>query len=156
MQEDILNIFLNIWKEHSSDAEAVFPPCFELVHAINACLLARILAERYKQDEELCQNACLFHDIGRIITGKNENHAETGSVLIKEILNGKIKEDDLVKISNAISNHSNKDVEDADGLSELVKDIDVFNSYIQGYKSDKPSYKKRLQKISDILNYNIK
>lgn len=156
MQEDILNIFLNIWKEHSNDVGTAFPPAFELVHAINACMLARILSDKYDLDDEISQITCLFHDIGRIMTCKNENHAETGSILIKEILFDKIKEEDLSKISYAIFNHSNKDDEDDDRLSEFVKDVDVFNSYILGYMSDKPSCKKRLHKIADLLRYNIK
>ena len=57
---------------------------WERVHISSCAKLGYLMAEKMGLDPILAACACAVHDYGRIITGKQENHAEEGYLPVKE------------------------------------------------------------------------
>lgn len=80
--------------------------------------------------------ACAVHDYGRIITGKQENHAEVGYQPAMEFLRrtGLFEEEEIQQMGIAVKNHSKK-AEIGSPLEEIVKDADVLDFINMGMDS---------------------
>ena len=75
----------------------------------NAQYLADIFGLNAKQ-KELLLIASALHDIG-YLKGR-EGHAKNGGILVREYLNGKMPEEDIDVVVNAVSSHGGKREED--------------------------------------------
>ncbi len=155
MKRDIFEAFLYLWDKQDKNTVREIPLSLEIHHACNASMLAGMLASKYGVDETQAEIAGLIHDIGRIVTGENQNHAKTGKGEVRIFLKPFLSEEDIEAISNAVGNHSDKMTEGDDPLSELIKDVDVFNSFQHGFKNLKEDYMKRLRKVKHLLNLDL-
>ena len=59
---------------------------WERIHMSSCAKLGYLLAEKRGVDPVLAACACAVHDYGRIITGKQEGHAEAGYLPVREFL----------------------------------------------------------------------
>ncbi len=121
---------------------------WERVHISSCAKLGYLFAEERGVDPTLAACACAVHDYGRIITGKQEGHAEAGYKPAMEFLRGTglFTEDEIQQMGIAVKNHSKK-AEVGSPLEEIVKDADVLDFYQYGYGFAREEQKVRLEKL---------
>ncbi len=127
---------------------------WELKHSSGCCQIGRILAQRRGLDIEMAEVACLLHDIYVIVNGKYKDHAKLGAPLAENILKeiDDYSSEEIKTITDAISHHSEKEIESDDPFAELVKDADVFDCSL--YKGAEGFY--RLHKPEEIFKEYVK
>lgn len=128
--------------------ELDYPIDWERIHVISCGKLGYLMAEERGVDPILAASACAVHDYGRIITGKQANHAEIGYEPVKEFL---VKLDifnpqEIEEIALSVKNHSNKS-EVGTPLEEIVKDADVLDFHQYGYEMPRPEQQARLNRM---------
>ncbi len=125
----------------------------EIAHFTSTAQIAKIIAQKRGIDTKLATATALVHDIYRIKTGINENHAEMGAPLAREFLkkHSNFSDEEIELIVNAVKNHSKKG-EIGSPLEELIKDVDVFDSYFYDIKKDNDAYRERFFKVARELN----
>ncbi|MCQ2545255.1 MAG: HD domain-containing protein [Clostridia bacterium] len=121
---------------------------WERVHIVSCAKIGYRLAQERGLDPILAASACACHDYGRIINGKQKDHAEFGYLHVKDFLRGTrlFSEDEILQIANAVKNHSKKG-EIGEPLEELVKDADVIDFYEYGYDVANKPQQDRLEKL---------
>lgn len=141
------------------DSERESSIVWELKHSSGCCQIGRILAQKRNLNITICEVASLIHDIYVIVEGKYKDHAKLGAPIAKGILEeiGGFTHSDIHTITEAIAQHSEKEVYSDNPYIELVKDVDVFDcSLYKGaegfYKLHKPEpvfkeYVKRIKKV---------
>lgn len=123
-------------------------PDWEKLHMAGSARLAWMLAMKRGVDPELAACACAVHDYGRIVTGKQEDHAEAGFEPIKSFLRGlgdlfSPEEQEIIAL--AAKNHSSKSVVGTP-IEEIVKDADVIDCYQYGLPFERAEQKERYEK----------
>ena len=118
---------------------------WERIHMASSARLAWEMAlERKNADPEIAACAAAVHDFGRILTGRQKDHAEAGyepvRVFLKET--GLFTEEETEIIAQAVKNHSSK-TEVGTAVEEIVKDADVVDCYQYGYPFDRPEKETR-------------
>lgn len=126
---------------------------WERVHMASCARLGYLMAEARGVDPEIASCACAVHDYGRIITGKQEGHAEAGYLPGKEFLKETelFTEDEIEQIALAIKNHSKKS-EIGTPIEEIVKDADVIDFHQYGLGFSREEQKIRYEKMLDENN----
>lgn len=121
---------------------------WERVHITSCAKLGYVLAEERGVDPVLAAAACACHDYGRIITGRQEGHAEAGYEPVQEFLKGTelFSDEEIAQIAIAVKNHSKK-AEIGTPLEEIVKDADVLDFYQYGYDMARKEQQDRLEKL---------
>ncbi|MBI2843379.1 MAG: metal-dependent phosphohydrolase [Armatimonadetes bacterium] len=121
---------------------------WEYEHMNESIRYAKMLALRRKIDPDLAACAAAIQNIGRIIGGKTEGHAETGYEPAKRLLTGMgcFAPDEIEKLASSVRNHSQKETTGTP-LDELAKDVDVYARYIQGDEFTSPHEERRLARI---------
>ena len=121
---------------------------WERVHISSCAKIGYMLAEESGVDPILAAAACSCHDYGRIITGKQDGHAEAGYEPVKEFLKGTglFDDDEIDQIATAVKNHSKKS-EIGSPLEEIVKDADVLDFHQYGYATARKEQQDRLEKL---------
>ena len=134
--------------KYSYITERDYPVDWERVHISSCAKLGYLFAQERGIDPELAACACAVHDYGRIITGKQTNHAEAGYEPAMEFLRqtGLFTEEEVKEIGLSVKNHSNKS-EVGTPLEEIVKDADVLDFYQYGYEMPRQEQKERLKKM---------
>lgn len=128
--------------------ELDYPIDWERIHVISCAKLGYLMAEERGVDPILAASACAVHDYGRIITGKQANHAEIGYEPVMEFLRGLniFTPEEIKEIGLSVKNHSNKsDV--GTPLEEIVKDADVLDFHQYGYEMPRPEQQARLNRM---------
>lgn len=131
--------------------ERDYPIGWEKVHATSCAQIGRMLAEKRGVETEEAALACALHDIGRWVTGRQQEHAPQGEEPVRKFLGDKtmpleVKE----QIVQAVINHSKKE-ETGSPLEEIVKDADILDCYWYGDVIEKPFHKARLIKALEDL-----
>ena len=123
---------------------------WERVHMASCARLGYLMAESRGADPELASCACAVHDYGRIVTGKQKDHAEAGYLPVKEFLKdtGLFSDEELETIAVAVKNHSKKS-EVGTPIEEVVKDADIIDFYQYGFGFDREEQKLRYEKMLD-------
>lgn len=126
---------------------------WERVHISSCAKLGYLIAEKRGVDPILASCACACHDYGRIITGKQEGHAEAGYEPVQEFLKKTelFSDEDISAIAVAVKNHSKKS-EVGSPLEEIVKDADVLDFHQYGYEMPRKEQQDRLEKL---LGYKL-
>ena len=121
---------------------------WERVHISSCGRTGYLLALHRGVDPELAAAACACHDYGRIITGRQKDHAEAGYLPVIEFLRGTelFDESEIQQIALAVKNHSKKD-EVGTPLEEIVKDADVLDFHQYGYEMARRSQQDRLEAL---------
>lgn len=136
-------------KEHEENkVELDYPIDWERIHVISCGKLGYLMAEKRGVDPILAASACAVHDYGRIITGKQANHAEVGYEPVKEFLKrlNLFTEKEIEEIAISVKNHSNKS-QIGTPLEEIVKDADVLDFHQYGYEMPRPEQQERLNRM---------
>ena len=122
---------------------------WERVHLASSARLGYLLAVARGVDPELAACACAVHDYGRIITGKQEGHAEAGYLPGKEFLRRTelFTEEEIEQLALAIKNHSRKS-EIGTPIEEIVKDADVIDFYQYGFGFSREEQRLRYEKLA--------
>lgn len=117
---------------------------WERLHMTSAASVAWILALQRGVDPELAAAAATVHDFGRIITGKQNTHAEAGYLPVQRFLWNTclFSADEITVIAEAARNHSKK-TDVGTPIEEIVKDADVINCCQYGLPFDRPEKKER-------------
>ncbi len=120
---------------------------WERIHMASSARCAWLLAMQRGVEPELAACAAAVHDYGRILTGKQKNHAEEGYEPVKAFLieTGIFNEEEIEIIALAVKNHSLK-TEIGSPIEEIVKDADVIDCYQYGYPFDRPEKEVRYNK----------
>ena len=128
--------------------ERDYPCDWERLHIASCARVGYMMAEERGVDPILAACACSMHDYGRIITGKQKNHAELGCLPAMEFLRGThlFTEKEIQQIGIAVKNHSNKS-DIGSPLEDIVKDADVVDFYQYGYEMPREEQKARLRKL---------
>lgn len=126
--------------------ERDYPAVWERVHISSCAKLGYLLAEERNVEPELAAAACACHDYGRIITGKQQGHAEAGYEPVKKFLaeSGLYSDSEIAEIATAVKNHSKK-AETGSPLEEIVKDADVLDFHQYGYDMRRKEQQDRLE-----------
>ena len=128
--------------------ELDYPIDWERIHVISCAKLGYLMAVERGVDPILAAAACAVHDYGRIITGKQSNHAEIGYEPVMEFLKGLglFSAEEIEEIGLSVKNHSNKS-EVGTPLEEIVKDADVLDFHQYGYEMPRPEQQERLNRM---------
>jgi uncharacterized protein len=121
---------------------------WERIHMISCARNGYFLALKRGVDAELAVLACSVHDYGRIVTGKQDNHAAAGFEPLKVFLteSGDLDADEIDLIAVAAKNHSSKGAVGTP-LDEVVKDADVLDCYQYGIPLRKDEHQRRLESL---------
>lgn len=147
LQADLLRE-IDKYEKIVPDSERDYPCDWERIHVVSCAKIGLMMAQERGVDPVLAAAACSCHDFGRIINGKQEDHAEFGFVPVQKFLKktGIFEEKEIEQIAIAVRNHSRKDVV-GEPLEEIVKDADVLDFYQYGYDMYKKSQTDRLEKL---------
>ncbi|GAB6180866.1 HD domain-containing protein [Desulfotomaculum defluvii] len=128
--------------------ERDLPLNWERIHMISCAKIGQILALKRGVDPELASIACSVHDYGRIITGKQKDHAGVCYEPLKAFLSESkyFTPNEIELLAQAAKNHSNKK-EVGSPLEEIVKDADVLDCYQYGLPLEREEQRQRLEKI---------
>ena len=121
---------------------------WEKLHMASVARIGTLLALKRGVDKDLATIACSCHDYGRIITGKEKNHAENGYPKIEEFLKSLnvLSEEEIEAVTVAVKNHSKKG-EVGSPLEELVKDADIIDLYLYGISLKREDQINRLNSL---------
>jgi len=121
---------------------------WERIHMVSCATVGRMIALERGVDSELAAIACSVHDYGRIITGRQHDHANAGYKPLRIFLEecNYCSSEEIELIAGAARNHSMKD-EVGTPIEEVVKDADVFDCYQYGLLLEREEQKKRLAVI---------
>lgn len=121
---------------------------WERVHMASCARLGYLLADARGVDPDLASFACAVHDYGRIVTGKQKDHAESGYEPCKEFLaeTDLFTQEEIDQIALAVKNHSKKS-EIGTPLEEIVKDADVIDFYQYGFGFSRQEQQDRLERL---------
>ncbi|MFW9767798.1 MAG: HD domain-containing protein [Candidatus Thorarchaeota archaeon] len=129
---------------YDKNRESKIPISWSVLHMHTTTQLAKLLAIKRGFDVELAAMIAAFHDVYSYHTGKWENHGKLAKPYIHEIVNeynevwgdqlGIITEEEVKHIVKAIKDHSNKEKVVKDRYTELLKDVDCFDSYLHGFE----------------------
>ena len=124
------------WRDETLD--------WERIHMASCGRTAWLLALKRGVDPDLAACAAEIHDIGRIVTGKQSDHAAAGGVPAREFLTkcGLFSDDEIEILVAATVNHSSKTVVGTP-IEEIVKDADVIDCYQYGSPFDRPEKEER-------------
>lgn len=107
------------------------------IHTYGVAQNCASLAIRRHADIEICCIAGMLHDISLYAENHpHSGHAQRSAVLSKEILNeiGIFTTDEIMIITHAINEHSDKMKRDDGVVTEILKDADVLQHYLYNVK----------------------
>jgi len=141
-------LFKVIRQMEGKDVERDYPLNWEVIHASSCSRVAQILARKRGIDVEMAAIAAAVHDYGRIVTGKQQNHAEAGFEPLKEFLInlGIFTDNEIQLLTDTCRRHSNKH-EVGNDLEEVIKDSDVLDCHLYGEEIKKEPHKMRLNQV---------
>ena len=128
-----------------------FSLAFEISHMSSTMQFCILEARRRKLNDDIAAVIGLIHDVYRLFTGEHKDHALKSGKYVREILDRftSFTEEEKGIIIKAIENHSKK-AEIGSDYEELIKDVDVYDSYLYGVTKDDPAYDKRLNRMREI------
>ncbi|MBR5001239.1 MAG: HD domain-containing protein, partial [Firmicutes bacterium] len=117
------------------------------IHLASSARIAKDMAVQRGVNPELAAIATALHDMGRIVTGKQKDHAHQGSEPARKLLEqlNLFTEEEIQLLTAAVYNHSDKDYIGTD-IEEIVKDADVVDCFEFGMELPRPEQKSRYQR----------
>lgn len=125
-----------------------YPLNWERIHMSSCAKIGQLLALKRQGDSEIAAIACAIHDYGRLVTGRQQDHAAAAYEPVKLFLaeSGEFSDEEMEMLAQAAKNHSNK-WEVGTPLEEIVKDADVLDCYQYGMPLERPEQRERLRHI---------
>jgi len=120
---------------------------WERIHLASSARIAKDMAVERGENPELAAIATALHDMGRIVTGKQEDHAHQGAEPVRKLLEqlNLFSDEEIQLITTAVYNHTDKDVIGTE-LEEIVKDADVVDCFEFGMELPRPEQRARYQR----------
>jgi uncharacterized protein len=127
---------------------------WERIHSLGSGRIASLLAAKRGVDVEVSYSAGALHDFGRLVTGKQENHAEKGYEPVKGFLKSLniFSEKEIEEVALAVKNHSRKEIAGTP-LEEIAKDCDILDCYYLGLQPKKEAHLKRFAALQKELGF---
>ena len=121
---------------------------WERIHIVSCAKIGYMMGQERGLDPVLAACTCACHDYGRIVNGKQKDHAEAGYLPVQKFLRGTglFTETEISMMAEAVKNHSRKD-EIGTPLEELVKDADVVDFCQYGYGMVNEGQKMRAERL---------
>jgi hypothetical protein len=145
------------------DRRSRVPISWSILHMHTTTQLAKLLAIKRGCDVELSAMIAAFHDVYSFHTGKWEDHGKKARPYVLEIVAeynevwgnhlGIITEEEVKQIIKAIRAHSDKEKISRDKYTELLKDVDCFDSYLHGFEP-KGFHLERVSKVFAELGFS--
>ena len=125
-------------------------PIYEKIHAVGSGKIGYILGLQRGLDPDLAAIVASCHDYGRIVTGKQEGHAEAGYGPVRDFLRGTglLTDEEVEIVAKATKNHSRKS-EVGTAYEEIAKDADVLDFHQYGYEMPRQEQQDRLYALLD-------
>ncbi len=145
VQEQLLLLLDKLEEEQINRDETLN---WERLHLASCARTGQILALRRGVDLELAGIACAVHDYGRMLTGRQKEHAANGYEPVKEFLRqcASFSAAEIEMIAAAVREHSSKSSVGTP-LEEIVKDADVLDCHLYGLPMARDEQKKRLDAL---------
>ena len=145
VQTNLLDV---IAQQKNNEGERDYPLHWERLHLASCAQIGQWLAVKRGVNQEMAALACSLHDFGRIVTGKQKNHAENGYEPVKNFLLQQdcFSSEECEQLALAVKHHSNKDIVGTP-LEEIVKDADVLDCFQYGQELTRPEQRERLEKV---------
>ena len=123
-------------------------PIYEKIHAVGSGKIGYILGLQRELDPDLAAIVASCHDYGRIVTGKQEGHAEAGYEPVREFLKrtGLLTDEEIETVAKATKNHSRKS-ETGTPYEEIAKDADVLDFHQYGNEMPRQEQQDRLDAL---------
>ncbi|MBQ2270765.1 MAG: HD domain-containing protein, partial [Firmicutes bacterium] len=120
---------------------------WERIHLASSARIAKDMAVERGVNPELAAIATALHDMGRIVTGQQKDHAHQGAEPARKLLEqlNLFTEEEIQLLTAAVYNHSDKDYIGTD-IEEIVKDADVVDCFEFGMELPRPEQKARYQR----------
>lgn len=128
------------------DESRELPVLWDVMHLYSSLQVAKILAMKRGLDLEIAAIAAALHDVAVPVTKKTENHAKNGERFVRQLIhdyNQIITNDNLIITNNeleiiakSVAKHSEVEIFSEDLYAELLKDVDSFDKYLHGIKTD--------------------
>ena len=120
---------------------------WERIHLASSARIAKDMAVERGVDPELAAIATALHDIGRIVTGKQKDHAHQGKEPARKLLEqlNLFSAEEIEILTTAVYNHTDKDIIGTE-LEEIVKDADVVDCFEFGMELPRPEQRARYQR----------
>jgi len=141
------------------------PVNWMIMHTISSCQIAKLYAIKEGIDPELAALTAVLHDVGVMYTKKVENHAKNAEPYVREIIRKfnsdfgsdlpAITKDNEERIVSAIICHSQKAIDSGDPLTELLKNIDSLERYLNGLSPEENQIRRTKECFSKIGVSNI-
>lgn len=152
IQTELLNK-IALYENHTIERD--YPLDWERIHMVSCARIGQLLAIRRQVDPEMSAIACTIHDYGRIVTGKQANHAVAGYEPVMVFL---ADSDDFIPaeieaLAQAVKKHSSKQ-DIGTPLEEIVKDADVLDCYQYGQSLERQEQRNRLKNVMAELGLN--
>ncbi len=127
---------------------------WELKHSAGCIQIGRMLAQKRGLDIELCEAICALHDIHAVTEGKYWEHAKKSAEAAKKILedSADFDSEEIKLITEAIANHSDKQIHTGKPYVEMIKDVDALDCSL--YENAKGFY--ILHKPKEIYDEYVK
>ena len=143
--------------QEQQNVDRDYPLDWERIHLSSCAKIGQLLALKRNVDPEMASIACSLHDFGRIMTGKQANHAPAGYQPLKTFLAANsdlaFTAEEREALAQAAKNHSNKkDI--GTPLEEIVKDADVLDCYQYGQQLKRQEQRDRLKELLAELSLN--
>lgn len=124
---------------------------WEQLHMASCARLGTILAQERGMDPDLAGCACAIHDYGRIVNGKQEDHAEFGYEPVMVFLRGTglFNEKEIQTLGLCVKKHSLK-AEVGTPLEEIVKDADLLDYVQYGHQLPRLDQQMRYERLQAI------
>lgn len=137
-----------IFEQYKADIHRDIPLDYEISHIFGTVMIARILSRKRNFPDEEAALIGVLHDLGRILTGRQDNHAEAGYGPARELLTsmGIFKPDEVERICDGVRAHSRKEITGS-AAEEAVKDADILDYYLFGLPIARESHEVRLQHV---------
>lgn len=134
------------------DINRDYPLAWEKIHMASCAKIGQFLAVKRQVDPVLAAIACSIHDFGRIVTGKQVNHALNGYEPVMVFLADCeiFTSEEMEALAQAVKNHSSKKLVGTP-LEEIVKDADVLDCHQYGESLERPEQRDRLKKVMQEL-----
>jgi len=136
-----------ILKSKIPDTKRAWSKTFELKHSSSVAQIGRILAQKRGLRSDLGAIVCVLHDIYVNTAGNSVGHAHKGAPIARKILEKtkKFSKKEILLITEAVYNHSDKHLVSKNPYIELVKDADAFDCSLYDGVHDAYVYEKPLE-----------
>ena len=120
---------------------------WERIHLASSARIAKDMAVKRGVNPELASIATALHDIGRIVTGKQKDHAHQGAEPARKLLEelNLFTEEEIVLLTQAVYNHTDKAII-GNEIEEIVKDADVVDCFEFGMELPREEQRARYRR----------